>query len=104
LRAAVAGWAKSLAGETAADGITVNLLLAGRLATERTNVLDRLDAGTRGIDISRVAQESQAEIPIGRYGTPGEFGAVAAFLASEHASYVTGTAIPIDGGLSHAII
>jgi 3-oxoacyl-[acyl-carrier protein] reductase len=104
LRAAVAGWAKSLAGETAADGITVNLLLAGRLATERTNVLDRLDAGTRGIDISRVAQESQAEIPIGRYGTPDEFGAVAAFLASEHASYVTGTAIPIDGGLSHAII
>lgn len=104
LRAAVAGWAKSLAGETAADGITVNLLLAGRLATERTNVLDRLDAETRGINISRVAQESQAEIPIGRYGTPDEFGAVAAFLASEHASYVTGTAIPIDGGLSHAII
>ncbi|WP_448953511.1 SDR family oxidoreductase [Labrys neptuniae] len=104
LRAAVAGWAKSLAGEVAAEGVTVNLLLAGRLDTERTKGLDRLDAEARGVDTKVIAAESQAEIPIGRYGTPDEFGAVAAFLASDLASYVTGTAIPIDGGLARAII
>ena len=104
LRAAVAGWAKSLASEVAADGITVNLLLAGRLDTERTKVLDRLDAEARGVTAETIAAESQAEVPIGRYGTPDEFGAVAAFLASDLASYVTGTAIPIDGGLARAIL
>ncbi|QND52953.1 SDR family oxidoreductase [Phyllobacterium sp. 628] len=104
LRAAVAGWAKSLAGEVAADGVTVNLLLAGRLATDRTDKLDRMDAEALGIDVSVVSAQSQAEVPVGRYGTAEEFGAVAAFLASQQASYVTGAAIPIDGGLSHAII
>ncbi|PRD58506.1 SDR family oxidoreductase [Phyllobacterium myrsinacearum] len=104
LRAAVAGWAKSLAGEVAADGVTVNLLLAGRLATARTDALDRMDAEARGVDVAVIAAESQADVPVGRYGTADEFGAVAAFLASERASYVTGAAIPVDGGLSHAII
>lgn len=104
LRAAVAGWAKSLAGEVAADGITVNLLLAGRLATARTDTLDRMDAEAGGVDVAVIAAESQADVPVGRYGTADEFGAVAAFLASEKASYVTGAAIPVDGGLSHAII
>ncbi|UGX87363.1 SDR family oxidoreductase [Phyllobacterium meliloti] len=104
LRAAVAGWAKSLAGEVAADGVTVNLLLAGRLATARTDKLDRMDADAKGVDVSVIAAQSQAEIPIGRYGTAEEFGAVAAFLASEQASYVSGAAIPVDGGLSRAII
>ncbi len=104
LRAAVAGWAKSLAGEVARDGITVNLLLAGRLDTERTKGLDRLDAQARGVDVATIAAESQAEVPVGRYGTADEFGTVAAFLASNLASYVTGTAIPIDGGLSRAIL
>lgn len=104
LRAAVAGWAKSLASEVAADGITVNLLLAGRLDTERTKVLDRLDAEARGVAAETIAAESQSEVPIGRYGTPDEFGAVAAFLASDLASYVTGAAIPIDGGLARAIL
>ncbi|MBA8881310.1 SDR family oxidoreductase [Phyllobacterium myrsinacearum] len=104
LRAAVAGWAKSLASEVAADGITVNLLLAGRLATARTSKLDLMDAETQGVDVSVIAAQSQAEVPVGRYGTPDEFGAVAAFLASERAAYVTGTAIPIDGGLSRSMI
>lgn len=104
LRAAVAGWAKSLANEVAADGVTVNLLLAGRLDTERTKVLDRLDAEARGVDAEVIAAESQAEVPIGRYGTADEFGAVAAFLASDLASYITGAAIPIDGGLARAIL
>ena len=81
-----------------------NSLLAGRLDTERTKVLDRLDAEARGVDAEAIAAESQAEVPIGRYGTADEFGAVAAFLASDLASYVTGAAIPIDGGLARAIL
>lgn len=88
----------------AADGITVNLLLAGRLATARTDMLDRMDAEAQGVDVAVIAAESRADVPVGRYGTADEFGAVAAFLASEKASYVTGAAIPVDGGLSHAII
>ena len=104
LRASLAGWAKTLAGEVAPDGITVNLLLPGRFATERTERLDRLDALDRGVDQAVIAAESQAEIPAGRYGSAAEFGAVAAFLASEEASYVTGVAIPVDGGLSRSML
>ena len=104
LRASLAGWAKTLAGEVARDGITVNLLLPGRFATERTARLDRLDALDRGVDQAVIAAESQAEIPAGRYGSAAEFGAVAAFLASEEASYVTGVAIPVDGGLSRSML
>lgn len=104
LRAALAGWAKTLAGEVAADGITVNLLLPGRFATQRTERLDQLDAADRGVDPAVIAAESQSQIPVGRYGTAREFGAVAAFLASDGGAYVTGAAIPVDGGLSHMII
>ncbi len=103
LRAALAGWAKTLAGEVARDGVTVNVLMPGRIATDRTTRLDALDAAERGVDPSVIAAQSQAEVPIGRYGTIEEFGAVADFLASDGGSYVTGTAIPIDGGLSHSL-
>ena len=88
----------------ARDGITVNLLLPGRFATERTDRLDRLDALDRGVEQAVIAAESQAEIPVGRYGTAAEFGAVAAFLASDEASYVTGVAIAVDGGLSRSML
>lgn len=104
LRAALAGWAKTLAREVAADGVTVNLLLPGRFATERTKGFDAMDAAERGVEPSVIAAESQAEIPLGRYGTAAEFGAVAAFLAGEGGAYVTGVALPIDGGLSRSIL
>ena len=104
LRAALAGWAKTLAGEVAADGVTVNLLLPGRFATERTEKFDAMDAADRGVEPSVIAAESQSEIPTKRYGTPAEFGAVAAFLASEGGAYVTGVALPVDGGLSRSIL
>lgn len=104
LRSAVAGWLKTLAGEVAAEGITVNMLLPGRLATDRTLSFDRMDAESEGLDIETVAARSQSDIPIGRYGTPAEFGAAAAFLASQQAGYITGVALPIDGGLSKAMI
>jgi 3-oxoacyl-[acyl-carrier protein] reductase len=104
IRPALAGWAKTLAGEVAADGVTVNLLLPGRLATERTTNFDRLDAEERGVSPDVIAAESQSEIPMKRYGTPAEFGAVAAFLAGDGAAYVTGAAIAVDGGLSRTML
>lgn len=104
LRSAVAGWLKTLAGEVAADGVTVNLLLPGRLATDRTLSFDRMDAESEGVDIATIAARSQREIPLGRYGTPAEFGAAAAFLASIQASYITGVALPVDGGLSRSML
>lgn len=104
LRSAVAGWLKTLAGEVAAEGVTVNMLLPGRLATDRTLSFDRIDAESEGLSIETVAARSQSDIPIGRYGTPAEFGAAAAFLASQQAGYITGVALPIDGGLSRAMI
>ena len=93
-----------MATEVAADGVTVNLLLPGRFATDRTKRLDAMDAEDRGVDPLVIASESQAEIPLGRYGTADEFGEVAAFLASDGGSYVTGVALPVDGGLSRSIL
>ncbi|THK37412.1 SDR family oxidoreductase [Ensifer sp. MPMI2T] len=104
LRSALAGWMKTLAGEVAADGVTVNMLLPGRLATDRMLSFDRMDAESEGVTVETVAARSQSEIPIGRYGTPAEFGAAAAFLASRQAAYVTGIALPVDGGLSRSML
>ena len=104
LRSAVAGWLKTLAGEVAAEGVTVNMLLPGRLATDRTLSFDRMDAESEGLSLETVAARSQSDIPVGRYGTPAEFGAAAAFLASRQAGYITGVALPIDGGLSRAML
>ncbi len=99
LRAGLQGWAKTLAGEVARDGITVNTVLPGRLLTDRTRRLDAADAKEAGVDVAEISRAAEAEIPLGRYGTPEEFGALIAFLASTKASYVTGTKIPVDGGL-----
>jgi 3-oxoacyl-[acyl-carrier protein] reductase len=98
-RSALAGYLKTLAAETAADGVTVNLLLPGRIATDRTEQIDQAAAERTGRTVAEVEAESQAGIPTGRYGRPEEFGAVAAFLCSQHASYVTGTALRCDGGM-----
>jgi 3-oxoacyl-[acyl-carrier protein] reductase len=85
LRPAVAGFAHSLAREVAKDGITVNTILPGWTRTERMIEL-------------KVGAETEAEIPVGRLGEPREFAAAAAFLVSERASYITGAALPVDGG------
>lgn len=98
-RSALAGYLKTLSREVAADGVTVNLLLPGRIATPRITQLDEATAKKTGIPVTEVAQRSLAAIPAGRYGTPEEFGAVAAFLCSEPAGYVTGTALRCDGGM-----
>ena len=103
LRAALAGWMKTLSGQVAADGVTVNMLLPGSFATERIDSLNTREASARGLSVAQVVSESSAEIPVGRYGDPKEFAAVAAFLASPKASYVTGQMIRIDGGATRSI-
>lgn len=98
LRASLVGWSKTLAREVAPFGVTANILVPGRIATDRTGVLDRLKAEREGKSIETVRAESIALIPAGRYGKPEEFADMAAFLASERAAYVTGSVIRIDGG------
>lgn len=98
-RAALAGYLKTLATEVAASGVTVNMLLPGRIATDRVASLDQAAADRSGSTPEEVRDQAKATIPAGRYGDPAEFGAVAAFLCSDPASYVTGTAVRCDGGI-----
>jgi 3-oxoacyl-[acyl-carrier protein] reductase len=103
LRASVAAWAKTLASEVAADGITVNTLLPGRIDTPRIQRLDQAAADRTGTSPEQARADSVKSIPVGRVGTPEEFGAVAAFLASPLAAYVTGSLIRVDGGSVRAV-
>lgn len=103
LRSTLVGFMKSLAGEVAADGVTVNMVLPGRIATGRTLSIDTAQADRSGKALEDVAKASAATIPAGRYGTPEEFAAVVAFLASVPASYVTGSMVRVDGGAIRSI-
>ncbi|KAA8880604.1 SDR family oxidoreductase [Nocardia colli] len=98
-RAALAAYLKTLAAEVAVDGVTVNMVLPGRIATGRVESLDQLAAANSGRTVEQVRAASRSRIPVGRYGRPDELGAVAAFLCGEPASYVTGGLIRCDGGL-----
>jgi 3-oxoacyl-[acyl-carrier protein] reductase len=98
-RSALAAYLKSLANEVAGKGVTVNLLLPGRIATDRLQSLDGKAAKEAGVSVEEIATKAAAAIPSGRYGRPEEFGDYAAFLCSALASYVTGTAARCDGGL-----
>lgn len=93
LRPGLAGFAKSLANEVGPRGIRVLGVLPGRIATDRMTQLDALSGAP---EASR-ARNCEA-IPLGRYGTPEEFGRTTAFLLSPAASYVTGVMVPVDGG------
>ena len=103
LRGAIAGWAKTLAGEVARDGITVNMLLPGVIATDRSVQLHQGTAKRLNISVEEALKRFESTLPVGRMGTPAEFGAVAAFLASPLAAYVTGSMIRIDGGLTRSV-
>jgi len=103
LRSALVGWAKTLSREVAADGVTVNLIVPGRIATKRIKQLDEARAEREGTDVASVAAASAASIPVGRYGEPAEYGAAVAFLASAQASYITGATLRVDGGLIPSI-
>jgi 3-oxoacyl-[acyl-carrier protein] reductase len=103
IRSAVMGWSKTLAAEVARHGITVNMVLPGRIQTERVEQLDKANAERTGQALDAVKQASAAAIPVGRYGTAAEFADVAVFLASPRASYVTGAKIRIDGGAIRSV-
>ncbi len=102
-RAALAGYLKTLAAEVALDEVTVNLLLPGRIATDRVTQLDHAAAKRRGTTLEDIQLESRKTIPARRYGEPAEFGAAAAFLCSAPASYITGVALRCDGGLIRSL-
>lgn len=99
LRAAVTGWSKTLSGEVAADGVTVNTLVPGRIDTERVRLTDEAVAQKEGIAVDAVQKRSFATIPMGRYGRIEEIGAAVAFMCSVQASYMTGTMVRVDGGI-----
>jgi Dehydrogenases with different specificities (related to short-chain alcohol dehydrogenases) len=97
-RPALAGWAKTLSAEVAVDNVLVTCVAPGRILTSRTEVLDRAAAEKSGRPIEQIRAERVVAVPLKRYGTPEEFGAAVAFLASERASYMTGSVVRIDGG------
>jgi len=98
LRLSLVGWSKTLAREVARDGVTCNIVVPGRIATDRTRFLDEKRAEREGRSIDQVEAASLGAIPVGRYGDPAEYADVVAFLASTRASYVTGSTVRVDGG------
>jgi 3-oxoacyl-[acyl-carrier protein] reductase len=103
LRSTLVGWSKTLAREVARDGVTVNIVIPGRIDTGRIRFLDRARAEREGRALESVEAESADTIPIGRYGSPEEYADVVTFLASDRASYVTGSLVRIDGGYISSI-
>jgi 3-oxoacyl-[acyl-carrier protein] reductase len=98
-RPALAGLTKTLAVELAPRGITINMVSPGRIDTDRVRTLDQRAADTAGTSVEQTRAASEGKIPMGRYGTPNEIGALVAFLASEAAGYVTGQTPLVDGGM-----
>lgn len=104
IRAAVTGFARTLATEVAPFGITVNNLMPGYTRTERVEELNAANAAREGVAVDVVAKRIEAQIPMRRLGEPPEFGALAAFLASEKASYITAQSIAVDGGWIRSLL
>ncbi|MDH5823172.1 SDR family oxidoreductase [Luteimonas sp. RD2P54] len=103
VRGAVAGWAKTLSRELAADGITVNNVLPGFTETGRIEQIVRDRAGKEGRDEAAVRAAMQATVPAGRFARPEETGGVIAFLCSPAAAYVNGVSLAVDGGRMQSI-
>jgi 3-oxoacyl-[acyl-carrier protein] reductase len=104
LRAAVTGFARTLANEVATWGITVNNIMPGYTRTERLEELALMMAEKEKISLAEYVERWEKEIPMRRLGESRELAALAAFIVSERASYVTGTSIPVDGGWIRALL
>lgn len=104
LRAAVTGFARTLANEVAEYSITVNNIMPGYTRTERVEELAQMMANKEGVSPEEFIERWEREIPMRRLGEPREFAALAAFLVSERASYITGTSIPVDGGWIRSLL
>jgi len=104
IRAAVTGFSRTLANEVAADGITVNTLLPGFMNTDRVVELQEVTAAREGVTVAEVARRTREQIPMRRTGEPRELAALAVFLASESAAYVTGQSIAVDGGWIRSLL
>ena len=103
-RSAVASMAKTLSIELAPQGIRVNQLIPGRIATDRLTQLDAAMAARAGITVEETRKRSVGTIPMGRYGDPLEFANGAVFLLSGAAAYITGATLQVDGGAMRAVI
>ncbi|MGG7518548.1 SDR family oxidoreductase [Allorhizobium undicola] len=103
LRGALVGWNKTLSSELASYGVTANLILPGRIHTDRIDELDGANAKRSGKTLDEVRAASLSGIPAGRLGRVEEFAATAAFLCSVPASYVTGTMVRVDGGAAKSL-
>ncbi|SHJ78800.1 3-oxoacyl-[acyl-carrier protein] reductase [Maribacter aquivivus] len=99
IRAAVVTWAKTLATDVGKHNITVNSILTGYFDTDRITQLNAKKAEQLGVEQSQVRKDMESRVALKRIGNPEEYGFLAAFLASDNAAYITGTNIPIDGGL-----
>jgi 3-oxoacyl-[acyl-carrier protein] reductase len=104
MRAGATSLVKTLSLELAPDRIRVNSLLPGRIATDRLKYLDEANASKAGITTDEQTRRAMATIPVGRYGEPDEFGRAGAFLLSDAASYITGAALQVDGGLLKGLL
>ncbi len=103
-RPGVVGYAKTVAAEIAHQGITVNVVCPGYMATDRVAELTEIRASETGESVDDVMSDMVENIPAGRMGDPKELGDLVAFLASERAAYITGTTIQIDGGFVRSIL
>ena len=104
LRSGVTSLAKTLSVELAPDRIRVNTLIPGRIATDRLRQLDEINAKKAGIAVEDQEKRSAGTVALGRYGAPDEFGRVGVFLLSDAASYITGAAVQVDGGLIKGLL
>ena len=103
MRSGVVSLVKSLSKDLAKEGIRINNLVPGTIYTDRVVSLNEHRAKTSGVSAKEIKDQSEAGIPMGRYGTPEEFGAAGAFLLSDAASYISGATLVVDGALSKTV-
>jgi 3-oxoacyl-[acyl-carrier protein] reductase len=97
-RAGLTGFVAGLSRKTIVNGVTINNLLPGPFVTDRIRSMNATDAKAKGVPVEDLIAQRSKEHPSGRFGDPAEFGAACAFLCSQHAGYITGQNLLLDGG------